>query len=384
MKIYENISLKPYNTFGIDVRARRMLVLEPGDDLSGEWKVESGKWKVERGKLLVIGAGSNMVFTKDYDGTVIKLACGGYTHQSALCAASSPESGEQLVTCSSPSIGEGDPSNARGEGYVRAWGGMIMDDLVQWTLDHGLYGLENLSAIPGTVGASAVQNVGAYGAEAKDFIERVEAYDLLERRSCTFSNADCRFAYRDSYFKHHPGRYLILRVTYRLSREFVPNLSYKALEGLPHDTAQQLREAITELRWQKLPRPEEHGSAGSFFKNPVVDEPTYLRLKSVYPDMPDAHISPACGEIQKSSQSSGFMDFREAGRKYKLSAGWLIDRAGWKGRTSGRAGVWPKNALVLYNAGDCTGDEVRALAAAIQQDVKQKFGVALDPEAIII
>ena len=300
-------------------------MLEPGDDLSGKWKVESGK-------CLVIGAGSNMVFTKDYEGTVITLS--KTFHLSPFTS--------HLVT---------------------AWGGMVMDDLIQWTLDHGLYGLENLSAIPGTVGASAVQNVGAYGAEAKDFIESVEAYDLQERRHCTFSNADCHFAYRDSFFKHHPGRYLILRVTYRLSREFVPNLSYKALEVLPHDTAQQLREAITEVRWNKLPRPEEHGSAGSFFKNPVVDESTYLRLKAEYPDMPDAHRS-----------DNG----------YKLSAGWLIDKTGWKGRTQGRAGVWPKNALVLYNADGCSGDEVRALAQAIQQDVKQKFGVALDPEAIII
>lgn len=321
MKVFENISIKPYNTFGIDVKARRVVVLEPGDEVPPL-----------EGEVLVIGAGSNMVFTKDYEGTVITLS--KTFHLSPFTS--------HLVT---------------------AWGGMVMDDLIQWTLDHGLYGLENLSAIPGTVGASAVQNVGAYGAEAKDFIESVEAYDLQNRRHCTFSNADCHFAYRDSFFKHHPGRYLILRVTYRLSREFVPNLSYKALEGLPHDTAQQLREAITEVRWNKLPRPEEHGSAGSFFKNPVVDEDTYLRLKDEYPDMPDAHRS-----------DNG----------YKLSAGWLIDMAGWKGRTQGRAGVWPKNALVLYNADGCSGDEVRALAQAIQQDVKQKFGVALDPEAIII
>ena len=321
MKVFENISLKPYNTFGIDVKARRVVVLEPGDEVPPL-----------EGEVLVIGAGSNMVFTKDYEGTVITLS--NTFHLSPFTS--------HLVT---------------------AWGGMVMDDLIQWTLDNGLYGLENLSAIPGTVGASAVQNVGAYGAEAKDFIESVEAYDLQERCHCTFSNADCHFAYRDSFFKHHPGRYLILRVTYRLSREFVPNLSYKALEGLPHDTAQQLREAITEVRWNKLPRPEEHGSAGSFFKNPVVDESTYLRLKAEYPDMPDAHRS-----------DNG----------YKLSAGWLIDKTGWKGRTQGRAGVWPKNALVLYNADGCSGDEVRALAAAIQQDVKQKFGVALDPEAIII
>lgn len=321
MKTYENISLKPYNTFGIDVCARKLLVIEPGDEVPPL-----------EGEVLVIGVGSNMVFTKDYEGTVVILA-----------------------KKSQFSI-----SNSQ---FVTAWAGTVMDDLIQWTLDHNLYGLENLSAIPGTVGASAVQNVGAYGAEAKDLIESVEAYDLQERRHCTFSNADCHFAYRDSLFKHLPGRYLILRVTYRLSETFTPNLSYKALEGLPHDTAQQLREAITEVRWSKLPRPEEHGSAGSFFKNPVVDEPTYLRIKAEHPDMPDAHRS-----------DNG----------YKLSAGWLIDRAGWKGRTQGRAGVWPKNALVLYNADGCTGDEVRALAATIQQDVKQKFGVTLDPEAIIV
>lgn len=322
MKILENISLKPYNTFGIDVKARRLVLLEPGDDVPPL-----------EGEVLLLGGGSNLVFTKDYDGTVVTLA---HIHHSSFNIQHSK---------------------------VTAWGGMVMDDLVQWSLDHGLYGLENLSAIPGTVGASAVQNVGAYGAEAKDFIESVEAYDLKERCRCSFSNEECRFAYRDSMFKHYPNRYLILYVTYRLHKEFVPNLSYKALEGLPHDTAQQLRDSITAMRWQKLPRPEEHGSAGSFFKNPVVDEATYRRLKAEYPDMPDAHQAP---------------------EGYKLSAGWLIDRAGWKGRTQGRAGVWPKNALVLYNAGDCTGDEVRALAAAIQDDVKHKFNITLAPEAIII
>ena len=191
MKTYDNISLKPYNTFGIDVKARRLVVVEPGDDVPAL-----------EGDVLILGGGSNMLFTRDYPGTVVTLA-----KDSQFSILNS-----QFST-------------------VTAWAGMVMDDLIQWTLDHHLYGLENLSAIPGTVGASAVQNVGAYGAEAKDFIERVEAYDLEERCHCIFSNADCQFAYRDSYFKHHPGRYLILRVTYRLSDTFVPNLSYKALEG---------------------------------------------------------------------------------------------------------------------------------------------------------
>jgi UDP-N-acetylmuramate dehydrogenase len=326
MEVYENCSLKGLSTFGIDARARRHVVVEPGDDIGALCSMVDGR-------LLVLGRGSNMVFTRDFDGTVVTLA------------------DVQHLTFDYE------------QSTVTAWGGMGMDDLVRLTLEQGLYGLENLSAIPGTVGASAVQNVGAYGAEAKDFVEIVEAYDLQERCRCTFSNAECLFGYRDSLFKHHAGRYIILYVTYRLHGEFVPNLSYKALEGMPHATAEELREAITGLRWSKLPRPEEYGSAGSFFKNPVVDEDTCLRIKATYPDMPQAH---------------------KAGDGYKLSAGWLIDRAGWKGRTMGRAGVWPKNALVLYNAGGCTGDEVVALACAIQQDVEQKLGVCLEPEAIII
>lgn len=330
MKVLENISLKEYNTFGIDVRARRMVVVEPEDGEEQLATLRSLPGGAET--CLILGGGSNMVFTKNYDGTIIALSRQSLSHLSA----------RPLVT---------------------AWGGMVMDDLIQWTLDNGLYGLENLSAIPGTVGASAVQNVGAYGAEAKDFIESVEAFDLLEGRLRTFSNADCRFAYRYSMFKDCPGRYLILRVTYRLKKEYASNLSYKALEGLPHATAVELRQAITDLRWGKLPRPEEHGSAGSFFKNPVVSGDVYMRLRQQFEDMPNAH---------------------PVADGYKLSAGWLIDRAGWKGRTQGRAGVWPKNALVLYNAGNCSGLEVVALAKEIQQDVYDKFKVRLDPEAIII
>ena len=183
MKTYENISLKPFNTFGIDVKARRLVVIECDED------VEKLSSLITHHSSLILGVGSNMVFTKDYDGTVIIL---------------SRDSSNQAIRQSG--------------NLVTAWGGMVMDDLVRWTLDKGLYGLENLSAIPGTVGASAVQNVGAYGAEAKDFIESVEAYDLQECRRCTFSNAECQFAYRNSFFKHHPVRYLILQVTSRLNK----------------------------------------------------------------------------------------------------------------------------------------------------------------------
>ena len=255
-----------------------------------------------------------------------------------------------------------EPRFAEGD-TVTAWGGMRMDDLIQWCIDKGYYGLENLSAIPGTVGAAVVQNVGAYGAEAKDTVIGVETSDLRTGERKTFRNQDCLFGYRDSYFKHGEALLLVTHVSFRLSRRYVPNLSYKALEGMPHATAVELRQAITDLRWQKLPRPEEHGSAGSFFKNPVVSAELYSCLKDRFPDMPDAHRTP---------------------EGYKLSAGWLIDRAGWKGRTIGHVGVWPRQALVLYNLGGCTGGEVADMARTIADDVRNRFGVDLKPEAIFI
>lgn len=326
MKQYENISLKPYNTFGIDVKARRLIVIEKPNEVDDVLPTIDGKW-------MILGAGSDVVFTRDYEGTVIilgdfKILIAGFK-----------------------------------EPVVYAWAGLSMDSFIQWAIGSRYYGLENLSAIPGTVGAAVVQNVGAYGVEAKDFIEKVEAYDVEQHRRCSFSNAECQFAYRDSIFKHNPGRYLITGVYFRLFPDYRPNLSYRALESYPHATAEQLRNSIMGIRWSKLPRPEEHGSAGSFFKNPMVDEATYLSLRAEYPDMPLAYST-------------------EAG--YKLSAGWLIDRAGWKGKTMGRVGVWPKNALVLYNTGGCTGDEVVALADAIVADVQKKFNITLTPEAIII
>lgn len=327
MKIYRNAPLKAFNTFGIAAKARRLVVIEDCDDLDLSPLLGNNPW-------FIIGAGSDVVFTHDYDGFVLTLA---------------PEARVTLAD----------------GGRVTAWGGMRMDDLVQWSLDHGLYGLENLSAIPGTVGAAVVQNVGAYGAEAKDTVVEVETVDLRTSEHRRYTGAECRFGYRTSRFKQqHGGSEIIVNVTFALRDTFVPNLAYKALEGLPHSTAQALRDSITTLRWQKLPRPEEHGSAGSFFKNPVVDEATYMRLKDEWPDMPEAHRGNDGG--------------------CKLSAGWLIDRAGWKGRSMGRAGVWPQNALVLYNLGGCTGDEVVALARAIQDDIQKKFGIALEPEAIII
>ena len=338
LSVRQDVSLLPYNTFGIDVKARRLAVLHTAGEGSGgsadgyaaavESLVASG---LLDGKYLILGGGSNMVFTSDYDGTVVMMSPGTVRQTGA--------DGDTVM--------------------VEADAGMKMDDVVAWTIEKGLYGLENLSAIPGTVGASVVQNIGAYGAEAKDFVECVNVYDLRDKKFLSLSNADCQFGYRNSMFKQQSGRYLVLSVVYRLSPVFVPNLRYKALEGLPNTSAAELREAIVNLRWSKLPRPEENGSAGSFFKNPVVDDATYSRLIEQYPDMP---VYPG----------------------NKLSAGWLIDRCGWKGRQMGRVGVWPRQALVLYNVGGCSGGEVRQLADTIAADVNSRFGVHLECEAIFV
>lgn len=344
MEIYDNHSLKGLNTFGIDARARRLLFLR-GSTLDESSRFmndvdELFKSDFRKAPYMVIGEGSNIVFTKDYEGSLIKV-------------------GEAVF--------HGDDDGRYK--YLTVGASMLTDEVVRLSVDYRYYGMENLSAVPGNIGAAVVQNVGAYGVEIKDLVETVDAIDLLSGDRHAFTCEECLFGYRTSLFKQQPGRWLIWRVKLRFNSDFRPNLSYKALadelqrRGIVRPSQRQMRDVITELRWSKLPRPEEYGSAGSFFKNPVVDEDTCLRIKAACPDMPQAH---------------------KAGNGYKLSAGWLIDKAGWKGKTLGRAGVWPKQALVLYNTGSCTGAEVVALAQAIQKDVQQQFGVALEPEAIIV
>lgn len=340
MEVYTDYSLKQLNTFGIDAKARRLVCLRGStpDDPSrfGREVDELLASDFRQGPYMVIGEGSNIVFTRDYEGTLIRV-------------------GEVSVQ---------DGSDGRGP-LLTVGARMLTDEVVRLSVERGYYGAENLSAIPGNIGAAVVQNVGAYGVEIKDLVDAVESVDLHTGQQCTFSNAECAFGYRTSLFKQEAGRWLIWRVRLRFAAEFRPNLNYKALadelqrRGIASPTQRQMREVVTELRWSKLPRPEEYGSAGSFFKNPIVDDDTFRRLKQEHPDMP-------------------------AYPGNKLSAGWLIDRAGWKGRTMGRAGVWPRQALVLYNAGGCTGGEVVALANAITHDVERQFGVTLIPEAIIV
>lgn len=329
------------NTFGIPATADKYIVIHSDEELHDTLTQHS----ISNSPLqiLPVGAGSNMVFTRHYAGTVLHMANRGIECLSSC--------GEEIL--------------------VKAAAGEVWDDFVHYCIAHGWYGSENLVAIPGTVGAAPVQNVGAYGCEAKDIIAEVHTREIETGKERIFSNEECHFGYRDSIFKNEmAGRYVVSSVVFKLNRTFVPNMGYKALNDalaakqIDHPTAQQLADTITEMRWSKLPRPEETGSAGSFFKNPVVAVEQYESLKAQHPDLVAFPVA--------------------EGTAWKLAAGWLIEHAGWKGRTLGRCGVYEKQALVLVNRGGCTGQDVVTLSNAIIADVKELFGVTLQPEAIII
>ncbi len=333
MRDLTDYSLKSHNTFGIDARCRRFLEYETAEEAALVAELLRG----EDSPYIIIGGGSNLLLTRDFDGIVVHSAIKGYATDGTL------------MTCGS---------------------GMTWDDVVRVSLDSGLYGAENLSLIPGDVGASAVQNIGAYGAEAKDLIREVEAVETATGRRCVLTNADCRYGYRQSRFKQDwKNRYLITRVTYEFSTSFKPLLDYGNIRselqrrGVVEPTPQQLRQTIIDIRREKLPDPEVTGNAGSFFMNPVVGREKFEQLLAQHPDMPHYHVD----------------DEHE-----KIPAGWMIDRCGWKGRSMGRAGVHPKQALVLVNLGGATGQEIVALSDAIRHDVGQRFGVDILPEVNIV
>ena len=336
MKLQENVSLLGYNSFGINAVAKAMLAVENSDEIP-EIIAEG---MLANHRTLFLGGGNNIVFVGDFDGLVVRMA----------------NKGIAVVDEDADSV------------LVRAEAGEVWDDFVWQCLENQWYGLENLVAIPSSIGAAAVQNIGAYGVEAKDFIHQVKAYDITDGSEKLFSNADCRFGYRDSVFKHTDERYLIASVTFRLNKTPKLNLSYSAISNYLRDndisnpSPKQLAQCITDLRWSKLPKPEVTGSVGSFFKNPVVTASQFAEIKERYPDIVAY----------------------PAGDGYKLAAGWMIEKSGWKGRTLGRAGVYEKQALVLVNRGGCDGHDVERLANAIIADVDDKFGVRIQPEAIII
>ncbi|UUC20309.1 UDP-N-acetylmuramate dehydrogenase [Pseudomonas asiatica] len=329
----EQVSLKPYNTFGIDVKARYFT--QAHDDQ----EVRLAQAQAQQGgvPVLVIGGGSNLLLTRDIDALVLHMASRGRRVLG--------DDGERIV--------------------VEAEAGEPWHPFVQWTLAQGYCGLENLSLIPGTVGAAPMQNVGAYGVEIKDVFVGLTALDRETGELRDFGLAECAFGYRDSLFKRNPGRWLILRVRFALSRTLQAHLDYGpvrqrlAEQGVTEPTAQAISEAICSIRREKLPDPAELGNAGSFFKNPVVSAELVERIRAQYP---------------------GVVAYPQADGQVKLAAGWLIEQAGWKGHREGDAGVHRLQSLVLVNYGQASGAQMHALARRIQADILERFGVELEME----
>ena len=333
----KNYSLLAHNTFGIPAVCDRFL--EYGS--IAEAQAIAHFLRASTVPLLLLGAGSNLLLKGDFHGIVVHSAIKGIDV--------APIDNDVIVRCGS---------------------GEIFDDVVDFCVTHGYHGVENLSLIPGEVGASAVQNIGAYGCEVKDVIESVEAVNLATGEVETITGSDCGYSYRNSKFKHEwKNHYLITHVSYRLSKTFHPHLDYGNIRAALAEnhiltpSAKELRQSIIAIREKKLPNPKVLGNAGSFFMNPLVDAHTFERLITRYPAMPFYKV----GET-----------------RYKIPAGWLIEQCGWKGKHLGRAGVYEKQALVLVNLGGAKGTDIIALSDAIIHDVEKKFGISIHPEVNIV
>lgn len=339
--ITPDASLFPLNTFGIHGSAKYLVKAETPDDLQ-KLLNEPAYNDVVNSSLKPIGQGSNLVFTKDrYDGAFLQYEAKDITIKT-------DDSREVVLTVGA---------------------GVVLDELVDFCCKYGLWGLENLSLIPGTIGAAAVQNVGAYGVEFKDCVTAVNCYDLEQNETRRFNADEIAYSYRDSIFKHSPakGRYIILSVEIKLSKMPKPKLSYGNLSGIvKSDNIVDIRKAVIDLRRSKLPEVGVTGSAGSFFKNPVLSVEQF-----------DQAVMTA---KRNSIDITGMPVYDIAGRK-KISAAWLIDKAGWKGFTDHHAGVWGKQPLVLVNTdGMATGNDIVRLAGRIAADIKSKFGITLETE----
>lgn len=334
---FAEADLQPLNTFGLPARAARLVRIRNLEELR-ELLCEREWPSTPR---LVLGGGSNLILRGDVPGLVLKMEI----------------SGRRLLS---------EDSDCR---IVEAGAGEHWHAFVRWTLEKGWPGLENLSLIPGTVGAAPIQNIGAYGLEMAERFDSLDAIDLRDGSEKTFSRQDCSFAYRDSVFKQQPGRWLVTRVRFRLPKSWMPITRYADIERelserkLVEPTAMDISDAVIAIRRRKLPDPAELGNAGSFFKNPVVDPLACARLLASNPDLP--HYPQADGLI-------------------KLAAGWLIEKSGWKGRDLGPVGCYERQALVLVNRGGATGADVERIAAAIQADVQSRFGVLLEPEPVFV
>ena len=337
MKILRDFDLKPLNTFGISAKARFFVEIRA----EAEFKELSSLPEFKENEKLFLGSGSNVLFTKDFSGIVVlnKLTGVEVLHE--------------------------DNENT----LVRAMSGEVWHDLVCFAVERGLWGIENLSLIPGTVGAAPMQNIGAYGAELKNTLESVEAYNVKTGEKRIFARDECGLGYRDSIFKNElKDKYFITAITLRLSKIPKKNLEYKILKNflteknIINPNLKEISEAVCSIRRSKLPDPKVIGNAGSFFKNVFVKPSELGKLKKNYPETP----------------------YFEEGGVVKIPAGWLIEQCGWKGESIGNVGVHKKQALVLVNYGGATGAEILELAEKITISVKKKFGLELVPEVNLI
>jgi len=336
MQIQHHADLQPLNTFGVPARAATLVTLRS----AGEARDLLQRRALMAQPMLMLGGGSNILFTRDWGGVVV-----------------------------APRIMDRDIDDHQGDTVTVVGGaGEDWDGFVRWTLGLGLAGLENLSLIPGTLGAAPIQNIGAYGVELRDRLLWVETFDWQHGRIERLYNADCGFAYRDSVFKHELAGRLVTRVAFRLSRVPELELDYGdireelAERHITSPTPVQVAEAVCAIRRRKLPDPAQTGNAGSFFRNPVVPEVQAAALAAAHPGMPQ---------------------FAALGGA-KIPAGWLIEACGWKGRREGGAGVHANHALVLVNHGKATGEQIHALALRIVDSVREQFGITLEPEVRIV
>ncbi|SEL90377.1 UDP-N-acetylmuramate dehydrogenase [Parapedobacter koreensis] len=338
LSVKEHFSLKHYNTFGVVAFARQFVEIHTEEELAFLFSRD-----IVRQPILVLGGGSNMLFTKDFEGLVIKMNIQGISHVISETTAT-----------------------------VVAGAGVVWNDLVSYCVDRQFSGLENMALIPGTVGAAPVQNIGAYGVELKDVFVSCRAFDTLRRKISTFDKTACKFSYRESIFKNEEkGRYIITSVTLQLPLKPTINTSYGAINAelsarnITQPTIKDIAEVVSAIRTDKLPDPSTIGNAGSFFKNPIVSVQYLKQLQSTLPD-------------------TNFVYYPVDEGRVKMGAGWLIEQCGWKGKKVGDAGTWKNQALVLVNHKNASGTEVYNLSEQIIQDVKERFGITLEREVNII
>ncbi len=337
LQIQENVSLKNFNTFGVEASARYFVEINHEDELVELFMDPQCKQM----QLLIMGGGSNMLLITDFDGLVIHMNIRGFEHRIN-----------------------------HNEVYVEAGGGEVWNDLVNFCVAREYAGLENLSLIPGSVGASPIQNIGAYGVELQDVFYSCKAFEIATGTFKTFTKADCKFGYRESIFKGEvKGQYIITSVKFLLSLIPNVNLRYGAIEqeltarGITSPTIKDVSQVVSHIRVSKLPDPSTIGNAGSFFKNPIITQDEFSTIQAKFPDIVNY----------------------PAGKGYvKLAAGWLIEQCGWKGRVVGNTGTWKNQALVLVNHGGATGQEIFDFSSQIIDSVYTKFGVTLQREVNII